>query len=482
MKCKVFLLFLSQSIALALDLTGPGLRPDRVISPCRHFVINATKAEDVSFTAYARVEGEEYKTPSELYHTDQNGLYLARYSPRATADSLRLAIEVDGQNEDVIIERRVETHGCRCPREDVQSWLHDMAGHADDDEPPRLAHDLDRFADASVDMDQALEDVKENFGAHPGSHSICHYVVYDSRIFRSCYGQHVGFKMFPDATLAALLRQVHLPDLEFFINMGDWPIVRKNSKTSGIPMISWCSNDDMEDMLLPTYELTEATVECMGGQVVDLLSAWGKAHKPWAARKEVAFFRGRDSNAARLKLARMSKERPDLIDAAITNYFFFKDQKEELGSVPHVPLFDFFKNKYVLNVDGTVAAYRLPFLLAGGSLVLKQESEYFEHYHDLMKPWTHYVPVAKDLSDLEERILWARRNDQKAREIAEAGRALALRLLTPEAVLRYHVKLFVGWSRKLAKPVRPREGMEEVRVDDLSGHACRCRGPARDEL
>ena len=32
----------------------------------------------------------------------------------------------------------------------------------------------------------------------------------------------------------------------------------------------------------------------------------------------------------------------------------------------------------LLNVDGTVAAYRLPLLLAGNSVVLKQASKYFE--------------------------------------------------------------------------------------------------------
>ena len=27
------------------------------------------------------------------------------------------------------------------------------------------------------------------------SHSICHYVIKDNRVFRQCYGQHVGFKV-----------------------------------------------------------------------------------------------------------------------------------------------------------------------------------------------------------------------------------------------------------------------------------------------
>ncbi len=41
-----------------------------------------------------------------------------------------------------------------------------------------------------------------------------------------------------------------------------------------------------------------------------------------------------------------------------------------------------FQFKYQLNLDGTVAAYRFPFLLAGNSVVLKQDSKYVEHFYN----------------------------------------------------------------------------------------------------
>ena len=41
-------------------------------------------------------------------------------------------------------------------------------------------------------------------------------------------------------------------------------------------------------------------------------------------------------------------------------------------------------------MDGTVAAYRLPYLLAADSVVLKQESKYYEHfYKDVSLPSFH---------------------------------------------------------------------------------------------
>ena len=34
----------------------------------------------------------------------------------------------------------------------------------------------------------------------------------------------------------------------------------------------------------------------------------------------------------------------------------------------------------------------------------------------LLQPWVHYIPVKADLSDLVERIHWARDNDDKAKK------------------------------------------------------------------
>lgn len=69
--------------------------------------------------------------------------------------------------------------------------------------------------------------------------------------------------------------------------------------------------------------------------------------------------------------------------------------------------------KYQINIDGTVAAYRLPYLLAGDSVVLKQDSGYYEHFYNELRPWEHYIPVRADLGDLLEKIQWARDNDEE---------------------------------------------------------------------
>lgn len=60
--------------------------------------------------------------------------------------------------------------------------------------------------------------------------------------------------------------------------------------------------------------------------------------------------------------------------------------------------------KYQLNIDGTVAAYRLGYLLGGSGAVLKQDSPYYEHFYHMLQPNVHYLPFKRDLSDLVEKV------------------------------------------------------------------------------
>lgn len=72
----------------------------------------------------------------------------------------------------------------------------------------------------------------------------------------------MGFKMFMDAILLSLQRKVELPDLEFFVNLGDWPLVREKNEI--YPIFSWCGSTESYDIVMPTYDITESTLENMG--------------------------------------------------------------------------------------------------------------------------------------------------------------------------------------------------------------------------
>lgn len=94
--------------------------------------------------------------------------------------------------------------------------------------------------------------------------------------------------------------------------------------------------------------------------------------------------------------------------------------------------------KYQVDLDGFTATFTsLPWKLLSGSLVFKQQSHNLLWFHHLLKPWVHYVPINKKLSDFEAKLQWAKDNDSRCKEIASAGREFAKRLLMPESIADY---------------------------------------------
>lgn len=57
---------------------------------------------------------------------------------------------------------------------------------------------------------------------------------------------------------------MYLPDMELVSNLGDWPLEQKPVDQNPIPIFSWCGSDSTRDIVMPTYDITEATLEMMG--------------------------------------------------------------------------------------------------------------------------------------------------------------------------------------------------------------------------
>ncbi|KAK3578461.1 hypothetical protein CHS0354_038550 [Potamilus streckersoni] len=297
---------------------------------------------------------------------------------------------------------------CECPDPSLKHWLTVM-------KCPQSIHqikqDLSVYKD--IDLDAVAKEAISRF-SNAGMHSLCHYKIIDNKIYRKTHGQHVGFKMFSDAILLSITRKVQLPDIEFFVNLGDWPLEKRKVSDNPLPIFSWCGSDDTRDIVMPTYDITESTQEMMQRVSLDVLSVMGNSGTAWQNKSDKGFWRGRDSRQERLDLVVMSRSEPELIDAALTHMFFFpKDDKKYGELVKSISFFDFFKYKYQINIDGTVAAYRFPYLLAGDSVVLKHDSIYYEHFYKQLKAYEHYIPFKRDLSDLKEKLQWAKDNDEK---------------------------------------------------------------------
>lgn len=133
-----------------------------------------------------------------------------------------------------------------------------------------------------------------------------------------------------------------------------------------------------------------------------------------------------------------------------------------------------------MNVDGTVAAYRFPYLMLGNSLVLKQDSQYYEHFYSRLKAGSHYVSVKRNLSDLLENIRWAKEHDAEAEEISRAGQEAARELLQPSRLYCYYYRVLHEYAdRQTGRPTLLAD-MELVPQPDDHTATCTCKQDTKD--
>ena len=83
--------------------------------------------------------------------------------------------------------------------------------------------------------------------------------------------------------------------------------------------------------------------------------------------------------------------------------------------------------RHLLHVDGQTASWGLAHKFNSGGVLLWIESSrnYLEFYYPLMKPWEHFIPVAKDMSDLRAVKSWLDANQAEAERIARNAAKLA---------------------------------------------------------
>jgi len=278
-----------------------------------------------------------------------------------------------------------------------------------------------------------------------------------------------------------------IPDVEFFVNRRDYPMLKRNgteaysdifdSDTKPLlshnydkyaPILSMVTTSEYADIPIPTGDdwamVTREEGKYFPKSEKRSFEMKGSITKSgWKKRKNTAVFRGSSTGRGvtvetnqRLKLAWLSyqesftdPEEP-LLDAGITEWNTrprkLKGEKYlqtiDPSSFPFTlvaPLTpqEQTEYKYIVNVEGHVASYRLSLELKSGSCILLASSEYKLWYSHLLEPWTHYVPVKHDLSDLYERIEWCRENDEKCLQIAKNAKKFGDKYITREGILNY---------------------------------------------
>lgn len=227
-------------------------------------------------------------------------------------------------------------------------------------------------------------------------------------------------------------------DYDFIVHLGEYPSGSKN-------VLSFCKKYGDGDLLMYSPDVMKFLYHM--DQYEDQ-----NYNSDWDSKISKAIFRGSLSGDVSSKNPRYlamyhSYMNPDFLDAALTSgpyYYLMKScngeylpieyKTGEPSSGNYLSLVDQSNYKYYLLIDGFVAPWRTIACLFMKSLILKVDSDYIENYYNDLLPGVHYIQIKSDLSDLTEKIMWCKNNDDICKNIVENAYAYACRKFTKENI------------------------------------------------
>lgn len=164
----------------------------------------------------------------------------------------------------------------------------------------------------------------------------------------------------------------------------------------------------------------------------------------WAEAKEGRGGKGRGARQRLARCASASACHEDLPKAAFP-----------LGASKWVPIDAHPRYRFLLQLDGHTCSWRLQFLLATNSVVLKQESFYWEYYYAALAPHVHYLPFwqqsAHDILGVLPNVS-APQHAAAMRKVGRHGSAFAHRYLNAHARQCYWRALLLLYAHRLQEP------------------------------
>lgn len=183
---------------------------------------------------------------------------------------------------------------------------------------------------------------------------------------------------------------------------------------------------------------------------------------PWENKLNKVFWRGSTTDGwydvdhwrmwPRALLVLLSLKQPELIDAKFSNLIPVADTNHEMVSMPeimsdYVAPSDSLHYKYLLQIDGvTCSSHRFYWTLLSNCVVFKQVTDNIEWYYRGLSPNYHYVPIAKDMSDLLEKIDYAKNHDLQMQQMAKNGTQFAKEDLSQEMIYLYIYLLLTNYA------------------------------------
>ncbi|WP_282601934.1 glycosyl transferase family 90 [Paracoccus sp. PARArs4] len=100
---------------------------------------------------------------------------------------------------------------------------------------------------------------------------------------------------------------------------------------------------------------------------------------------------------------------------------------------PRMDLHDFRRFRYQLCMTGYDHGSNFIQALDGNGVLLAEDDGWEVFYSGRFRPWRHFIPVARNMTDIRQKLDWARANPDRCREMSRAARTELRSLRDPEA-------------------------------------------------
>ena len=229
-----------------------------------------------------------------------------------------------------------------------------------------------------------------------------------------------------------------------------------------VPVLSQTKTDCFADILIPSeYNYYAQIVP----DDIETLQQWTATQVKWEDKHPVLIWRGSTTGMSntieeewrrshRIRLVEYSRSiRRDDIDLKLTGIAQASDDasaaiQHDFPLVERLPQDAFWRNKYLMDVDGNTFSQRFFVFLFHNSLIF-HAGLFVDWFSERLKPNVHYIPISLTYKDLADKVSWARQNDKKARDIAENAMRLAWNDLRKEEMQCYMFRVMAEYVELL---------------------------------
>lgn len=152
---------------------------------------------------------------------------------------------------------------------------------------------------------------------------------------------------------------------------------------------------------------------------------------------------------------KMCQNMTNLCDAKLTSIVqstedAAKAMQKELPMASDSDFFLFLNYKYVIIADGNSApSSRLSLQIFFNSLILLQETSWFEAYYIGLRPFVHYVPVSENFEDLKQKIIWCQNHQTEVIHIIQNAKSFAWKHLNSDEVMKHFESALYAYTSLL---------------------------------